>query len=278
MNQTLEEVLFGLQRMNLSPNVRQVVEEAAELLANGRNMEAGALIEKAEAMAIEKAKSGPRSDAHPPAPTANSEQVLAGMVGKVANGIAEILIGAFRELETHILDESRKLNSSFQTQLESLGGAVTSLTSLKERFDLLNNVVSEQKAVDAAVQQQCDQISVAVASLKESDGRREAELGSLRRETRDLSAVVSAHMESVAGRIGLQEQELSNLKAIVLEISPKMTAYVERLDAQGDIIQSLQEQQSRRTAALDQILGVLAGLRTPPAPAANAVKSAAIPA
>ncbi len=48
--QNLEEVIFQLQRFNLEPTVGRLVEEAAELYAGGRHLEARALVEKAEAM------------------------------------------------------------------------------------------------------------------------------------------------------------------------------------------------------------------------------------
>jgi len=44
--QSLEESIYKFQRMNVDTGVKQVVEEAAQLFAVGRHMEAGALIEK----------------------------------------------------------------------------------------------------------------------------------------------------------------------------------------------------------------------------------------
>jgi len=46
------------------------------------------------------------------------ELAVAGMAGKLADGLSRILTGAFQELERHILGESRKLSTSFEQQLE----------------------------------------------------------------------------------------------------------------------------------------------------------------
>src|ERR1700686_1412274 len=49
-DRNLEEAIFQLQKLNTENGVKQLVEEAAQLFANGRHIEAGALMEKAEAM------------------------------------------------------------------------------------------------------------------------------------------------------------------------------------------------------------------------------------
>ena len=50
LDRNLEEAIFQMQKLNTENGVKQLVEEAAQLFANGRHMEAGALLEKAEAI------------------------------------------------------------------------------------------------------------------------------------------------------------------------------------------------------------------------------------
>ena len=49
-DRNLEEAIFQLQKLNTENGVKQLVEEAAQLYAGGRHIEAGALMEKAEAI------------------------------------------------------------------------------------------------------------------------------------------------------------------------------------------------------------------------------------
>jgi len=46
----LEDEIFRLYRLNLHPRIARVVEEAERALTQGREMEAEALVEKAEAL------------------------------------------------------------------------------------------------------------------------------------------------------------------------------------------------------------------------------------
>jgi len=58
----LDEII-SLQKLNLSPSIESMVEEAAQLLADGRTIEAEALIEnaKARARALQQPSAPPRS-------------------------------------------------------------------------------------------------------------------------------------------------------------------------------------------------------------------------
>ena len=49
-DRNLEEAIFELQRRNTEDGVKRLAEEAARLLAEGRQIEAGAVMEKAEAI------------------------------------------------------------------------------------------------------------------------------------------------------------------------------------------------------------------------------------
>jgi hypothetical protein len=49
-DRNLEDAIFQLQKLNTENGVKKLAEEAAQLLANGRQIEASALMEKAEAM------------------------------------------------------------------------------------------------------------------------------------------------------------------------------------------------------------------------------------
>jgi chromosome segregation ATPase len=291
-DRNLEEAIFQLQKMNTENGVKQLAEEAALLYADGRQIEAGALMEKAEAMiAASKgavAHPAPQAAAVPASPRPErskaEEQAIASMADKLANGLAKILLGAFQELEIHIVGESRRLSTSFEQQLTRLHTAVESLGQLKVRFEHLAESVSEQQTSGLAIGQKYDQLSAAVTSLQDASTRHETEIGALRSEASTLhgetaalrddakkfSTDISQQMDGLAARLGLQQEDLSGLKATVSDISRKVGGFGERLDRQAEIIRSLSDSQTRRAEVLDELLSVLTRLKTPVEPLAAA--------
>jgi len=300
-DRNLEEAIFQLQKLNTENGVKQLVEEAAQLFANGRHIEAGALLEKAEAIMANRGNHATaiRPSSPPVGRTDQNkveergkveerskvdEQAMAHMAGKLADGLSKILTGAFQELERHIIGESRKISTSLEQQLERLQATVDSLMQLKAVFEQLTETVTQQKAASAALGQKHDQVSAQVVSLQETAARYETELGALRgetttlraetvairgetaalkTETKDLSSTVTQQMESVTARLGLHHEELAGLKSNISDVSRKVAGFIERLDRQAEVIRSLNETQVRRAAALDELLGVLTRLKAP---------------
>jgi chromosome segregation ATPase len=299
-DRNLEEAIFQMQKLNTGNGVKQLVEEAAQLFANGRHMEAGALLEKAEAIM---ANRGAPAAARPSAPPAGrndqskleeggkvderakvDEQAMASMAGKLADGLSKILTGAFQELERHIIGESRKISTSLEQQLDRLQATVESLTQLKVNFEQLTEAVALQKSAGAAMGQKHDQVFSQVTALQETTTRHETELGALRGETttlraetvairgettalrteaKDFSKVITHQMDGVSTRLGLHHEELAGLKSNISDVSRKVAGFIERLDRQAEVIRSLNETQVRRTAALDELLAVLTRLKAP---------------
>jgi chromosome segregation ATPase len=264
-HRNLEEAIFQLQKINTENGVKQLVEEAAQLFAKGRHMEASALIEKAEALM---AKSGAPSPANGDKSKAEErpkvdEQAMANMAGRLADGLSTILTGAFQELERHILGESRKISTSFEEQLQRLHVTVDSLTHLKTTFDQFTQSVSEQRSAGAALSKQHEQLSGTVTSLQSVTARHETEIGALRGETKDFTTVIVQQMDGFSARLGLHQEELTGLKSTVSDISRRVAGFIERIDKQADVIRALNEKQVRRAAALDELLGVLTRLKEP---------------
>jgi chromosome segregation ATPase len=300
-DRNLEELIFQLQKLNTENGVKQLVEEAAQLFSKGRHMEAGALLEKAEAI-ISTSGPPPANTRHPSTPVGHleqtkveergivderprvDEQTIANMSGKLADGLSKILTGAFQELERHIIGESHKISASLEQQLNRLQATTDNLVQLEVKFEQLAEAVSEQKLADAALVQKQDQASGKITAIEETVARHETELGALRGETttlraeaaalrtetgllrteaKDFSAVTAQQIDGVTARLGLHQEELDGLKSNVSEISRKVTGIIERLDVQAEVIRSLNETQARRSAALDELLGVLTRLKAP---------------
>ncbi len=300
LDRNLEEAIYQMQKLNTENGVKQLVEEAAQLFANGRHMEAGALLEKAEAiMANRGVLAGTRPSSPPAGRNEHSkleerakvddrakvdEQAMANMAGKLADGLSKILTGAFQELERHIIGESRKISTSLEQQLERLQATVESLTQLNINFEQLTEAVALQKSAGAAMGQRHDQVSSQVTALQETTARHETELGALcgetttlraetvairgetaalRTEAKDFSTAITHQMDGVSTRLGLHHEELAGLKSNISDVSRKVAGFIERLDRQAEVIRSLNETQVRRAAALDELLGVLTRLKAP---------------
>jgi chromosome segregation ATPase len=306
-DRNLEEAIFQLQKLNTENGVKKLVEEAAQLFAGGRQIEASALMEKAEAIMAAKSSKAPAINHIPSIPVNHQEkpkveerakvdeQVMTNMAGRLADGLSKILTGAFEELERHIVGESRKISTSFEQQLERLHATVDSLTQLKIKFEQLAETVSEQRAAGTAVIQKYDQLSASVIGMEESVARHEKEVGALRgeatslraetgalrgettalrNEAKDLSTVVVHQIDGLSARIGLSQEELTGLKTTVSDISRKVAGFIERIDRQGEVIRALNDTQVRRAAALDELLGVLTRLKAPAEPLVAAAAAA----
>jgi chromosome segregation ATPase len=303
-DRNLEEAIFQLQKLNTENGVKKLADEAAQLLANGRQIEASALMEKAEAMiAAKSAKPVPAFNHQSSTPVTPQEkpkveerakvdeQVMTNMAGKLADGLSKILMGAFQELERHIVGESRKISTSIEQQLGRLQATVDTFTQLQAKFEHLTETVSEQRSTGTSMVQKYEQISTSVTALEEVSARHEKEIGAirtestavrgeatalraetgalrgetnaLRNEAKDFSTVITHQMDGLSARVGLHQEELGGLKSTVSDISRKVSGFIERIDRQGEVLRALNDTQVRRAAALDEVLGVLTRLKAP---------------
>lgn len=122
---------------------------------------------------------------------------LAPLVDKIAYGFARGLVVALKELENHIATETRKVGDAVGRRLDTLQAS----------FQDLTGAVSEQRAVSLAVQQQCQDLALATASLRESDTRQAEELNALRVEARTFSGEVSGRIDTLTRELGTRQDE-----------------------------------------------------------------------
>jgi len=288
-DRNLEDAIFQLQKLNTEDGVKQLAEEAGRLFAAGRHSEAGAVMEKAEALMAARAgkpaiagvspnllrPERPRMEERPK----TDEQAMANVAARLADGLSKILTGAFEELERHVVGESRKISTELEQQVDRLQATVSSLQQLQAKFEHLSEALSEVRAAGAAMSQQQERLLASMTKLEEASGRHDKEIGSvrgdtaaLRTEAKDYATVVAHQMDALSARLGLHQEELTGLKSSLAEISRKMAGFVERMDRQGEVIRAITDSQARRAAALDEMLGVLTRLK---APAETAMAAAA---
>ncbi len=170
---------------------------------------------------------------------AATQWALAPLVDKIAYGLARGLVVALKELETHIANETRKVGDSVGKRLDTLQASVQDLAG----------AMSEQRALNVAVQEQCQQLASATASLREADARQVEELNALRAETKEtavqtserilgLGQELSTHQETTAQRLdglttAMQEgdaRQSNELAALRAETKDTSSAISERIN------------------------------------------------
>ena len=146
------------------------------------------------------------------------------------------------------------------------------LDGLTERFDQLAEVVFGQQLVNATTQERYEELCQAVASGRETHGRHESDLQSLREGMRERMDWMAVRLEALTSQLDEQRQEISRLQAKVNELEPlhavvatlssQVQGWCERLDRQGEVLDALCDAQNQRAAVLDEFLAVLSRWRS----------------
>jgi hypothetical protein len=259
---SLEERIYQMQKLDLDPGVREILEEASQLCAEGRHIEASALAEKAEAMLSAVSPSEPHlplasshqeGESKPDA--APSEEPLAvRILTNVANGLANVLVGAVQDLERHMTGETKRLASALDHRLDKLQATMESLQPLHERLDNLAES-------GIAVQEKCEQLAAATVSLQDADARHSEEIGILRLQVQELSSATT-HIDEVCRRIEGHENQISTVNFTISELTSRMAVAAERLERHTGAIRALHQVGQQRTLAMDQVVEALARMKT----------------
>lgn len=257
---TLEERIYVLQKRGLSAGARQILEEAVQLLADGRHIEAAALVDKAEAMSPP-ALPGPPAHSGSPAGSvegaaANVPQALAAkLVTDISSGLAKVLVNAIQDLERHLTGETRKLTSALNERLDKIQATVECLQPISQR---LEGLVQAGQAAEAKY----EELAAAAAILQEAGSRHEAEIGVLRSQIQDLSASTTDRVNGICRRLEEQERQISSANSITSELAARIAATAERLEHHAGAIRGLHREHQHRAAALDQVAETLDRMRT----------------
>jgi chromosome segregation ATPase len=175
---------------------------------------------------------------------AAAQLALAPLVDKIAYGFARGLVVALKELENHIASETRKVGDSVGRRLDTLQAS----------FQDLTGVVSEQRAVSLAVQEQCHELALATASLRESDTRQADELNALRTETKSASAEVSGRLDALGKELNAGQQEAGQR----LDSLTAATAALQESDArQAGELTAFRNETREHSAAISERIDTL---------------------
>ncbi len=231
---SLPDTVIALQRLDLLPETREVVEEAARLLQDGREMEARALVEKAEALAAQAfGKANGNGNGHGKGKSHDSgESRWAGaMIGpiaeKLASGFTAVLTSVLEDIYQHTGDQVQVVACVLEERIHGIEEAVQKTNTFEER---LEQVAAEQQALRQA--------------HEETSG-----------------AVDLWHQAGLESRLAAVEERVTGIDQIVRDLQPQVSTVMTRLDRQTDVLRSLEQRHAQRVSALNHVLDNLSRLR-----------------
>lgn len=265
-DQNLSEAVFTLQRHDLAPEVREVVEEAGRLLGEGREGEARALVEKAEALIAMARGSDTTAGKVNGAVTGNGnrapmvEALIAPLAAKLATGFTGVLTSVLEEIHHYTGDQIQAVAKSLQDHIAQMQTALRDFAGVGERLEQLAN---EQHAGLLSLRQGQDDLWTAVRALQAADGEQNESIARVSSTTEELSNHLVIHVDGVASRFAAMEERLTALDQFAQDIQPQLDTIAARLDGQTETLLHLEQRQVQRVATLNQVLDSLARLREP---------------
>ncbi|HLK49049.1 MAG TPA: hypothetical protein VKT49_12990 [Bryobacteraceae bacterium] len=259
IDQSLSEAVIALQRQDLAPETRDVVDEAARLLADGRDGEARALVEKAEALiavrtSAREGKVNGVSTADGSSPVALRE-LMAPLAARLAAGLTEVLTGVLEDLHRVAGDQIQSVATSLQQHMGDIETVLRGVAAAGERLE----------ESSARQQQAQGELSGAVQALQQSDREQNDSIARVAAAAEGLSNHVADRVDAVESRLGLVEDRVSLLDRFCQEVPPQLEAIVARLDGHTDSLRHLEHRHAQRVSTLNQVLDSLARLKEPEA-------------
>lgn len=261
-DQNLAEAIIALQRRELATTARQVVDEAARLLGEGREMEARALLEKAEALAAqnENGKAGAANGTTKAKMNSGwaPQGIVAPLAAKLAAGFTDVLTGVLEDVHRYTGDQIQAVASALQEHIQNMEAALRHAAGVGERLEQLAN---EHEASLHVVQQGQEELWSAVRALQHADEEQNSSIARVSAATEQLTHSLTAHVDAVASRFGTIEERVSVLDRITQQMQPQLTAVIGRLDRHTEALRTLEQRQTQRVSTLNHVLDSLAKLK-----------------
>jgi len=250
-DQVLQDEIIHLQKRDLALETRHLVEEATQLLAEGREMEARALVEKAQAITGNCAQNGTVLAAvcNGAAAAAPVESRISSRISsRLALDVSASLTQAIEDLQHYFQGQMSEAVASLEGRLNQAGEELCALKQKLERAE------QEQAARSTASREQWDRLSASITSLEETDRAHWD-------ESQQLSRNVSGALETISSRVIAHEERFDALDRVLQDLSPKVHSAIEQIDRHTEMFRSMHERQAHRAAALNEVLDSIARLR-----------------
>ena len=193
-DRSLPDAIVALQRQELPGETRRLAEEAALLLSDGHEIEAKALVEKAQALAAigvrVPANGSPKPEAGKPADESSLPQLAARLAAPIAAAIANALL----EVERYSTDQARVLAKGVDDRVaqltceiagmkkadEALGTGITTITDHvaehEQRLTAIDGFTAGFKASIVSLNERVDRQTESLRAIQERQMRRAAVL------------------------------------------------------------------------------------------------------
>jgi len=155
--QILQEAIINLQKRDLCAETRRLVDEAAQLLADGRDLEARALVEKAQAISPEAP------------PKLNGATVMQTVLQRLSNRLAQ-------EIANALGDAVEELSASLTGKIEAVSARVS---SQEERIEALSALLRDLASKSLATAEQIDRQTLQLRMIQERQAQRAAALNAM---------------------------------------------------------------------------------------------------
>ena len=197
-DQLLQEAIIDLQRQDLSADTRHLVDEAAQLLGNGRDIEARALVEKAQAITFPDVQPKTNGVTKVNSPAVAGERMEQTIISRISNrlaqGITSVLTEVVEDLHSNFGAQMNGVVSSLENRLTEITSQLKALSHLHESVERIEH---EETARASAAQERWERLSASVASLRETGHGLQVEAGELRRG-------ISGELEAISSRVTAQ--------------------------------------------------------------------------
>ena len=249
--QALQEAIIDLRKQNLNNQTQHLIEEASRLLDSGRDIEARALIEKAQAISATTIAPDPAVPAKVAGAAAAEPASISRISARLAQGITAALTAAIADLHHDFGQQMKDIVSSLEDQIGEMAAHLRHLPHVQQRLD---RIEQEEPARAGLAQERWDRLSTAIAVLEENDRARRA-------EAEEWNRNLSAELKTIVARVSVQEESLAAFGRLIDDLSPKVHSVIKQMDRQNHLIQSIRERQAHRAAALNEVLDTIARLR-----------------
>lgn len=268
-DQSLSEAVIALQRQDLAQEIREVVDEAARLLDEGRDGEARALVEKAEALATTEACEAQEHEEQAPRNGHGTHKVngISGpaiqsivepLAARLAAGFTAVLTSVLEDIHRYTGEQIQFVVKSLEEHIQHTEAALSDVAGLDERVEQLAN----EHQVAAQFAEQSHSIMWNAIHGAEESSRQQAEL--IARVTTamdELSHHVADQVDDTAARFTDLEQRVSQLDQFAQDMPPQVSDIIARLDGHSEALRVLEQRQTQRVSTLNQVLESLAKLR-----------------
>ena len=227
---SLPDMVVALQRMDLPSDARRAVDEAARILPEGREMEARALVEKAEALVGQNRLPARKVNGNGAVAAAPTNAVVVPIAEKIAAGFTAVLTTALEDVHRNTGEQIQVVARLLEDRIRGLD---TTIGRTSARLDVrLEQIASEQRDLRQA-------------------------------QTSTASALNSLQQAGLDTRVKGLEERVTSLDQMVRDLQPQIGGALEKLDRHTESLRALERRHAQRVSTLNDVLDNLAKLREP---------------